>query len=217
MEGPDPRGSRSPACRSRPGDARTPAPTAGPGFGPARPSTHRQSRGSTPSRRPHGASGTGRSAACGIENARDRPTPPAHAHPDTACPIAPRIPPDPQRSPKTRRRNVPAECRRAFGGCGCRTGCVLCRTASARSGCPDPPKGDAGATKGTDSAAETPKTPQSRYRASHTGCCARTARPAAARPDNPQALRSAQDIPYHGLNHISKPMKAPIKSRNENR
>ena len=50
-----PCGSRGPGCRSRLGDATTPAPTAGPGFGPARPAPCRRSRGNTPPRRPHGA------------------------------------------------------------------------------------------------------------------------------------------------------------------
>ena len=35
-----------------------------------------------------------------------------------------------------------------YGGCGCRTGCARCRTASGRSRRPNPPTGDAGATKG---------------------------------------------------------------------
>ena len=39
---------------------------------------------------------------------------------------------------------------------------------------PRPLKGDAGATKGTDSAWKTPKKPQGRYRVSHTGRYART-------------------------------------------
>ena len=50
-----PCGSRGPGCRPRLGDATTPAPTAGPGFGPARPAPRRRSRGNTPPRRPHGA------------------------------------------------------------------------------------------------------------------------------------------------------------------
>ena len=103
------RGSRSPVCRARPGGARTPAPTAGPDFGPAQPSTRGRSCGSTPLHRQHGASGTDRSAACGTENAPNRPTPPTRACPDTAYPTAPRTSPDPKRSPETRRRSAPAD------------------------------------------------------------------------------------------------------------
>ena len=57
-DGPSPAGrrrSRNPVCRCRPGDARTPAPTAGPGVGAAQPTARGRSRGNTPPHRPHAA------------------------------------------------------------------------------------------------------------------------------------------------------------------
>ena len=183
-----------------PGGTRTPAPTAVPGFGPAQPTTRRRSRGKTPLHRPHGASGAAR-------NTPNRPMPPACARPDTAFRQHPDSP-DPQRSPKTRRRRAPAALRPAFGGCGCRTGCVPCRTASARPGCSDPPKRGRRCDKKDGLRMGNTET-QGRYRASHTGRCARTARPAATRTGHPTSPCGVRDIAYQGLNHMSKPMQTP--------
>ena len=68
--------------------------------------------------------------------APNRPTPPAHARPDIASPTAPRVPDD-------RRKHAVEMLRRMW----LPTERVPSRTASARSGRPDPPKGDTGATK----------------------------------------------------------------------
>ena len=57
-------------------------------------------------------------------------------------------------------------------------------------------KGTPTRQKKTDSASETPKTPQGRYRASHTGRCTPTARPTATRTGQPQTLCSVRDIPH---------------------
>ena len=86
-----------------------------------------------------------------------------------------------------------------------RTGCAPCRTASARSGGPDPSKGDAGATGRAVSARKTLETPQGRHRASRTGHCVRTAHPAAMRTDHTQTLCSVRDIPSLNLKRLPTP------------
>ena len=138
-------------------------------------------------------------AVCGLRdwNAPNRPTPPTRAR---------RIPPDnapdlpgPHMIARKHAVRHPADVVAAWDAPDAEE--------RPRPGCPDPPKGAASATKRTDPAWETLKTPQDRYLASHIGRCAGTAHPAATRTDHPQILCSVQDIASHSLNHTSMPMK----------